>query len=775
MNAPFDPALPIDAEAQAAEIEREIAAADDRLLSAIRSFEQSAIGIETDELTTERGVMIDYYMGRPFGNEIEGRSDYVSRDVYDTVEWIKPTLIRIFAGGEQIAGFEPQNENDVEGAKQESDYIDYIVQRKNPWFMLAHEWISDALMTRNAYALGYWDAYEAPAIERYRGLTDDQMTLIGVDPEVTIIMHSAYQVPVPLDPMQAGMLMAQSIAVPPITLHDIEVRRRREYGCAKLCILPPERCLVAQDARGMSVRYSDFFEYWDMKTISDLRADGFYVPDDISDAGGVPKGTVDLARDVSSSSPAIWRENLSTDPAMRKVRVRMIWLKHDYDGDGWSELRYVVAVGDNILTKAESGEPCNREVSSIPVACIVPNPMPHRHVGLTIFDAIADLQEIKSAIIREVVNNIHLVNNGRYGVDKSLVNLDDMAISRPGGMVRTQGPPANSIFPFSHPPMGAHGLAVADYFDAIRQDRGGVMKPMAGADVNAIMAQPGTVAQLTSAASQKIELIARVIGEGVKDLFSIVHEVTLSNATVADKVRLRGKWVTVDPRAWKRRSDMTLKVGYGLGNRAQQAAGAGALLATQEKAAGVGLTTPAKVYNALAEYVKALGYPSAEQFFVEPPPEAQFNPPPNPLIEATKIQEQGDALVQILKSNAAMAVESLKQENANARTYFETSIKEQSAAQERFLRSVSEATERMQELRIAGASAPAKSETTVQVGGIDAISKAAESMAEAARATQEHTKAAGDVVREMKDVATKKRKRTITTDKGKRYTVEDEE
>lgn len=783
MNAPMDMNAPTDvmdmppeefqAQEDADAAERARAAADERLISAIRNFEQNAIGAETDDLMTERAAMIDYYMGEKFGDEIAGRSEYVSRDVYDTIEWIKPSLMRIFAGGERVCEFSPQNENDVEGAKQESEFVDYVVQRKNPWFMLAHEWISDCLMTRNAYALGYWDKYETPAIENYRGVTDDQMVMIAMDEEVTIIAHSSYVARMPLDPMVLMQMMSMGLPPPMVTLHDIEVRRRREYGCAKIAILAPEQCLVAKDAKGMSVRSSSFFEYWEDVTISELRADGYDVPDNISDSqgGSVPLSEVEFARDKASDIPNIGvaNDNQSGEPSMRKVRKRLVWMRHDYDGDGWAEMRAICAVGDNILH--------NKEVASIPIACIVPNPLPHRHMGLTIYDAIFDLQEIKSSMLREIFNNVHLSNNGRFGVDKKLVNLDDMAVSRPGGIVRTQGSPHSSIMPFTHPQTAAQGIAVVEYLDGIRQDRGGAMSPMAGADINSIMAQPGTVAQLTTAASQKIELIARVIGEGVKELFSIVHEITLTNATMQEKVRLSGKWVTVDPRTWKRRTDMTLSVGFGLGNRAQQAAAAQALLGLQKEAIGVGMTTPSKVYAGLSEFVKALGYPTAEQFFVEPPADATFPPKADPLVEATKIKEQGDALIQVMKSNTAMAVEEMKQGAENTRSYFETMIKAQNEAQERFVRLISEATERMQEMRLAHAQEKAPV-LNVDLGAIsESIKNAQESTSRTGEGAAAALKGVSDAAEKLSSAAEKlaKRKKKITAPSGKVYKVEDDD
>jgi hypothetical protein len=680
----FDPAQPEQSSDEGEQAEND-------LLSAIQEREASSYGTDMDPSSVDRATAIKYYLGEPFGNEIEGRSQVVSRDVSDTIEWIKPSLLRIFAGGDQICKFDPIGQEDVESAQQESDYVDFVVQKKNPWFMLAYEWFTDALMTRNAYAMAYWEEKAEPVIERYAGLTDDQLALIGMDAEVQIIAHKAYVAPVlvpgPMGPQQVPMM-----------LHDVDVRRTKNYGCVKIDVLPPERCLVASESRSVCIRNSPFFEYWEYKTISQLRADGFDVSDDLSDSGGegLERTLIDQSRDVTAGTVLLGEQATRTDPAMRRVKVRMIWIRHDYNGDGISEHRYCVVVGDTFLV--------NQEVAEIPVACIVPTPMPHRHIGLSIHDAVQDLQLIKSAMLRAVIDNQYLANNGRTGVDKNKVNLDDMMVSRPGGVVRVDGPPSDALLPFTHPQTAAQGIEVMNYLDSIRQYRTGTQQPFLGPDSIDSQAMPGTVDQLTAAASQRVELIARVLAEGVKDLIQIVHEITLTNATVADKVQLRGKWVTVDPRQWKKRSDMTLTVGFGVSNQRRHIASLQQMLVYAEKALPFGLTDLRKIYNMLAELTKAMGFPGADRFWTEPKEGQELpQPPPDPRIEVAKINQQGALLVQELKNHTTETITQLKAEAEAAKTFFQEQQENARAAHDGFLRAMSEATERLHEERMAGA------------------------------------------------------------------------
>jgi hypothetical protein len=639
-----------EAEVMAADEENQ--GQDDSLfLSAIANAERAAYGSDGDtSLDAERARSIDDYLGREYGNEVEGRSKVISRDVYDTIEWIKPSLLRIFTAGDEVAKFDPVGPEDEGQADQESDYINYVIQDKNPWFQIAYEWFTDALLTKNAYAMAYWDTSTQIETERYKGLTDDQMTLIAQDEAIEIVEHTAVQEGQPeLDP-QTGQM------IPPTMLHDVVIKRTKEYEGVKICVLPPERCLVSESVTGMSVREADFFEFWDMVTISKLREMGFDVPDDIRDDTGDADTEEDIARDQFNEES--FRKDAETnDPSMRKVCLRILWIRYDYDGDGLAELRHVMKVGDTILY--------NEESTGVQVAAIVPTPLPHRHPGLSVRDMVHDLQLIKTTIMRQMLDNLYLANNGRYGVSDK-VNLDDMLTSRPGGIVRVQGGlPMQEIFPLTHPTIATQGIETLAYIDSVREGRTGTSRALNNVDPNVL--QKGVsgvaVAQLYSAAGQRLEMIARVFAEGVKELFLIVHELCIKHGHQDAVVKLRNNWVTINPSEWKRRSNMRISVGLGTGNKEQLMANLSTILAAQKEAIQIGITTPKQIYNALAELTKAAGFASPSKFWTEPPD----GPPP----------PQQDPNQAIIEGN--IAIEQVKQQSETQRTQMEIESKERIA------------------------------------------------------------------------------------------------
>ncbi len=595
------------------------------LLGAIRDAEANAYGSEQDgELSQDRARSIDDYLGKPYGNEVEGRSQVVSRDVYDTIEWIKPSLLRIFTSGDEVAKFEPEGPEDEQACRQETDYINYILKEKNPWFNICYEWFTDGLLTKNAYAHAYWDTTKTVEKEEYNGITDEQLSML-INDEVEILEDEAS--PMPMPPEMAAMYLQANQPIPQV--HDVTIKRVKERAGVKVCVLPPERCTVAESVTGMSVRDADYFGYWELKSISEIRKMGFDIPDDIADDVGNVDGEEETARDVYDEQTYRSLEG-GNDPSNRKVCLRMCWIKFDYDGDGIAELRYVMRVGETILY--------NEECSGIPVAGIVPTPMPHRHPGLSVRDMVTDLQEIKTAIWRGSLDNLYLGNNGRYGVSDK-VNLSDMLNSRPGGLVRVKdGIPSQEIMPFVHPTTIGPALQMMEYTDSIRQSRTGTSSQFTGVDSNVISKSHSGIAinQLQSSAAQRVEMIARVFAEGVKELCLIVHELCIKHNHQKEVVKLRNQWVTVNPSQWKKRMDMKLSVGLGTGNKEQLMNNLMVIYTAQKEMLPLGVTDPMKIYNTLSELTKAAGFPSEDKFWMEPkgPPPT----PPNP--DAVKAQAQ---------------------------------------------------------------------------------------------------------------------------------------
>ena len=602
------------------------------LLAAIERQENLADSY--GNLADDRAKALDYYLGRPMGNEVEGRSQVVSRDVWDTVEWIKPQIAEIFCGGDQVVLFTPRGPEDVQAAEQETEFVNYVITEKNDWFTVFTGWQHDALLQKTGYVVAYYDEREDRTKEKYCDLSADELALLLQDPDVEIIEG---------EQEEDGT-------------YEVTLERKSEYGCAKFENVPPERVLVGVNARGLNLQDPrlDFCEYWEYKSVSQLRDEGFDVPDDISDHSS-NEDWEDQNRD--ELNPFKNREGEESSPAARQLKVRNVWIRYDGNDDGLTELRRVVVVGTTILSDEECDE--------VTLYALSPIPLPHQHNGLSVADAVLDLQDIKTALLRGTLDNVYLANNGRHAIDVNRVNLDDMLVSRPGGVVRVDGSLGDAIMPLQHSTTGNVAVPVMEYVDRIASKRTGVSEAMQGLNSNSLNNSlgAGTNQAIVSAAQQRIKFIARTFAEtGIKALFRGIHALTLKHARKPEIVRLRNRWVPVDPRHWKKRADMTISVGLGQGDKAAQMMFLQNVLQIQAQAAPFGLASPVKVYNTLKRLTQAAGYKDPNEFWDDPSTQPPRPPQPNPEVVKEQAKAQAQAAIKAQEIQAQVMLK--REENA---------------------------------------------------------------------------------------------------------------
>lgn len=599
---------------------------EDELVSAIER--QEALAETYGSLSEARVEALDYYLGEPMGNEVAGRSSVISRDVFDTVEWIKPQLADIFCAGDEVVTFTPRGPEDVKGAEQETEYVNYMITQRNRWFEIWNGWSHDALLQKNGYVKVYWDDAEDRTKEKYSNLAPEEYALLKMQDGVEIIEEEEQTV-------LGGEL--------PITIYNITLERTKPADVARIVNVAPEHIFVDQNARGVCLQDPSiaFVEQQEYKTITQMRLEGFDIDDDINDGGDAMTDWEEDQRD--EYSPFRDREGEQPDPSMRRIKVRECWMRVDYDGDGVAELRHVIVVGTTVLE--------NEECDLVPIVALCPAPLPHQHYGLSVADAVMDLQRIKTALLRGSLDNVYLANNGRYGIDVDTVNLDDMLDSRPGGIVRVKGQPGASIFPLTHPTNGSIGVEMMEYVDKIKTQRTGVNEQSQGLNPNALSDQTATGANIMmTAAMQRIKFIARVFAEtGVKSLFQVVHALTLQHGRKQELIRLRNQWVPVDPRQWVKRQDMQVTVGLGTGDKPQQLMLLEKILAFQVNGMQIGLANPPKIYHTLKKFIQTAGYKDADEYLNDP----TTNPPP----------PQGPPLpilIEQAKGQTAMQIEQMK-------------------------------------------------------------------------------------------------------------------
>ena len=618
----------------------------------LRNEIENALGYYDSEYSTDRVTLMDYYMGEEYGNEQEGRSQVVTTEVADTIEFIMPSLMRMFTQTDEFVKFMPRQPEDVEGAKQATSYANYVLNCQNNGFVVLHNFFKDALLQKLGVVKVYYDETEDMTEEEYTGLSDDELTLLLQDPAVEIVSQNTEE---------SGEEGVDEMGMPfsdYSVSHDVVIKRMSYGGMIKVDNIPPEEFLVSK--RSSSLEDADFVAHRTTMKVSDLIQMG-YDRELVEKYAGYTE--LDTTSEVQNRFQDVETtgETDSSDMSMRDVLVVEAYIKADYDDDGIAELRRVVTLGQGF----EIVE--NDTFDHIPFACLSPILMPHRLIGRSIAELIMDLQLIKSTVLRQLLDNIYLTNNARVAAVEGQVNLDDLLNSRAGGIVRMRQ--ANAVQVLQPPMVGQNAFSLLQYLDEIKEQRTGLSKASMGLDADALQSTTATaVAAQMSAAQGKIEMIARVFAEtGVKQLFRLVLTLCLHHGKKEQMIRLNNKFVPIDPSNWKHEYDLSVNVGLGSGQTNEKMAFLAQMAQKQEQIllqTGVDnpLVSLQQYRNTLAELANMAGFKDASRFFKNPediPPQPQQPPPPSEAEMKMQFEQQkfqAELELQKAKQDAELAL-----------------------------------------------------------------------------------------------------------------------
>lgn len=576
-----------------------------------------------------------YYLGLPLGNEVDGRSQVVSWDVFETVEGALPSFIEPFFSGDQIGEFLPRGPEDQAYAEQATEYINYIIKDQNPGFLVFMDWLKDGLLSKVGVVRAKWVQPE-PVKEEYQGLTEDQLTAMLQD-ESFVELMSADGTPADIPPEQAQQLLAAGQPLPMV--YSVAIRKKQP-GKVELRNVEPGTFLVSKGAKklehaklvGEMVTYSRS----DLVEMGFSKADALAVKsyDMVTDA-------VDTDRTAEDESTAD-----SVDKALERVTLFEGFIRCDHDGDGVAEWRRVLAGSGMELE--------NEECDGHEYAIWSPIPIPHRAVGMALADPVIELQRLSTGLTRQYVDSLYLANNPRTYVNMAAkVNIEDVISNRIGGVIRGEGSAADAVSPIKTALVANESLQGLEMAQGMRERRTGVTRYNQGLDADTLNKTATGVTKVMNAADKRQLLMLRIFAEtGVRQLFRLVLRLVTRNQDMAQVVRLRNTFVPFDPRGWSPEMDVQIEVGIGTGDKTENLMLLQQFGQFMQQAAQAGLVGPQQIYEfgkALAKNAKLKG---ADEKFMMSPDKIEKKPPqPSPeqvkaQMEQAKLQFQAQQAMQ---------------------------------------------------------------------------------------------------------------------------------
>ena len=608
----------------------------------------NAIGYLNTETTEDRRRALEYYLRSPYGNEQEGRSQIVTGEVAEAIDGALPQLMRVFTTTEDIVYFEPKGPQDEESAKQATDYCNWAFYRENDGLIILHNWFKDALLQKVGVVKSYWDERTDVTKEEYENLSEDELALLLSDQSLKVVKQKIEYEEVP-------DMMGNIVQVP---TYEVYVQRSKEIGQVKVENVPPEEFLISKSAR--SIEDSPFVAHRRLMTRSELVAIGYdqEIVDELPAYNDLTFNRERIARFPNGEQPD---QNTSLDFSMELLEVYECYIRIDEDDDGIAELRRIVYCGSEILE--------DEETDYVPFHSICPIPIPHKFFGQSLADRTMDIQLQKSTITRQSLDNLYLTNNARMGVVDGQVNIDDVLNASVGGIIRMKSPTA--LLPITVQSTFGQAMPMLEYLDAVQSKRTGVSDAQAGLDPDVLNNVTATaVAAMMKSNSGKLELIARIFAEtGVKSLFKGILHLMGKYQDKPRIVRMRGKYVTFDPRTWANEYDISVNVGLGSGDRDQKLAMLQMVLAKQEQiiqqyGPSNPLVSVGQYRNTLAKFIESAGFKDANEFMNEITPEqnAALSQPQPPAPDAQAKVAEMLAQVEREKTQAKSQIDAAKLE-----------------------------------------------------------------------------------------------------------------
>lgn len=598
---------------------------DARLLAALQAEEQQAVGYDTDATVTDHIEALDRYFGKPYGDEVTGRSKITTREIQETVSWLVPDLLDIFAAGGRICDVKPQTIAAAQAnPEQRADYLNYVFFEDNNGVLVLYDFIFDSLLHKRAYADVDWnDQPDYTGWQTYENLTRPQVEelLASEDAELKDLEQ------VETTPNEA---------YPDGIAFNLKARRLLQPGTARVEIVPPEDMFVAGRAVDLcSARYKGRLLRWRRsewkRHFPDFKEEIDNASGDTNSADGDERRA---ARFNDNDATGDWAEAATKEAEELVGRKEYIY----FADDGEEEKLYRVYRLEDVILEAE-------EVDDDPFASATAHRIPHRLQGLSIADLLGDLQKLKTVLTRALVDGTMQANVPRMGA-RDGVNLDDLLNLDHGAVIRTgQLHPGEALMPIVLPDLTPSTLKALEWTNQIIEQRTGVSRHAQGLDPDSLNHTAKGIQLLQNAANGVKRMIARLIAVGVEEMITKLDRVIMRHQKQARDVELSGEWVKVNPASWH--PAMKIKVGVGLGTGSKEAQLQFLQMIQADQVAVVGsygAQNPSvgmqELYNTVSEKLRVMGYQQPNKFFKPPinPDGSPWVPQQQPSPEQMKAQ-----------------------------------------------------------------------------------------------------------------------------------------
>lgn len=591
------------AETKAEKREREA----DEFKSRLEERLRTSMGASGTQIAKERLRNLQAYLAEADGEwappEIDDRSAIVATDAADTVEWMLPSLLRIFAASRDAIEVSPRRPQFEPQAGMVREVLRWSFWERMDGLTFLHNWLKDGLISKVGFCRVGYTTSAMPVHESSRGLTRSQLYAV-VSPEGVEVTG--------LEARTEDMPDGQTLQV-----FDVDILRTEVDGFPTIDVVPPEEMRIDNGARYGSAPHFIAQEY--RRRRSELEAEGYEVADVSSaDDRAVVNEEAQARRQINTMS--LFGDTASDD---EDPEILVADCYERIGGEHAPKYRRGLLIGGELFE--------DEEVDDHPFGYWCPAPMPHVFFGHCPVDYAIEPQRLRTKLLRAVEDNVYLTVNGRTGVvGGDPATIDDILDSRPGGVVRLRT--KDDLVPITQPDLSGAAWQAVEWAEQWTEKRTGFSRLSKGLSSEALNETATGVLEITERADMRTELVARHAAAALSKILTKVLRAMSKHQDASQWAQIAGQWVEIDPREWSNHYQVRVKVGLGAGNKDRQTAQLGQLTQMQQGLAQGGIVPPPSLIYGARKLAEAMGREDAAQLFPDPPPPNPNQPPPLPIM-----------------------------------------------------------------------------------------------------------------------------------------------
>ena len=514
-----------------------------------------------------------YYTLQPIGNEIDGRSQYISPDVLDSVEAKKALFSETFFSGRKVVRFSPMAANDKEEADKRTAYVNMQLERNEVFCLFRDGW-HDAFVAKRMTVCAVWKPDTQDVTIELKGATQEQMQVIA--------MHQGDVVNVKTDQLQPDPQQPGTFSGPMVITIDT--------GYVELTLVQPER--VFRDPNATYVGDGQYFTYEEDISRGDLIRQGVD-PDQAESLTVDYRFRSEEEDNARKSHDRSWtrrqQHKRADEQELITTYYTWTWIDMSEFGDmneqGTSMDRSDGArggTGDGVINPENlglykirwahgevlndaDGNPMIEEATEIPAFEWTEFKVAHAEHGLADADLVAHSQRTLSTLKRLIIDNQQMRNTTRYeAVQGAIKNPRELLDNSIGGVIWSRA--IGSVQALPTPELSPLTMGVIEMLDQDKEERAGVSRLSKGMNNDALRYQNAADMgeRLTNASQMRVMRAARDFAESFfVPLSKYIYRLGARNDRRAHSREIAGKFVTITPASWPD-MDMSMTVSVAL-------------------------------------------------------------------------------------------------------------------------------------------------------------------------------------------------------------------